>query len=440
MQFMEDLPIIVVGAGLSGLTAAWKLQQCGREVIVLEAANRIGGRAVRSRRQWEDGQYADLGGELIDSSYHALRALCSELDVELGAPHVYGEQRKDDESVMEAYLRVAGFVIGDKVLTRDECETIRNELRAAARAHRPHSGEIVEQWIRRAQLSDLAAGITRAVTRLLTQLDPWDCDVHYVFGPQDGTFQRIRGGTETLLAKLAGDLDVRLSDPVVQIERAREALVTTSSGQKIRASAVISAVGPFAVSAIGFDPPLSDERVMTATSLLPAMAGKVIGQYAEGDAVRQAFSSLVCTDSVINAAWVTAPESPGTSAIVTSFFAGAERGLMTDDEAALTALDALVEKVVGTSVNRVQGEVKNWWAEPLHLGVTVAPPEGMRATIAGILGAEELVTHFAGDYTDAPMSGTLEGAVRSGLRAAHELLRDPKTVHTDLVTERLSIS
>ncbi|WP_375001446.1 flavin monoamine oxidase family protein [Aeromicrobium sp. CTD01-1L150] len=439
MQFLEDAPVIIIGAGLAGLTTAWRLRQDGREVIVLEAADRIGGRAVQSARVWDDGQYAELGGELIDSAYHAVRALCAELDVELLEPNIYGERHDGDESLMEGYLRVAGFVLGDRVLSRTECDEIGVELRSAAQAHRPHPGEIVEQWIRRARLSEPAAGVTRALARLLTQLDPWDCDTHFVFGAQDGTFQRIRGGTQGLFLALADGVDVRLNDPVVRVERDRLVRVTTTSGQKLVGSAVVCAVGPYAISTIGFDPPLSDERVMTATSLLPAMGGKVMAQYVEGDLVREAFGSLVCTDGVINAAWVTAPSAAGTPEIVTSFFAGTERGLLADPEAAYARLDALVADVVGSPVTRVHGEVKNWWAEPLHLGVTVAPAEGTRAEVAGILGGEELVTHFAGDYTDAPMSGTLEGAVRSGLRAANEVLRKSDAVHTDHVTERLSI-
>lgn len=440
MQFLEDAPVIVVGAGLAGLTAAWRLKQEGLDVVVLEADRRVGGRAIQSTKDWESGQYADLGGELIDSSYHAMRALCDELDIELSAPQHYGERHEDDASVMEAYLRRTTFVIDGAVLDERDRTDVGTELRAAARACPPASGEIVEQWIRRSSLSAKAAGVTRAVARMLTQLDPWDCDVHYVFGRQDGSFQRVRGGTQRLLDALARDLDVRLGDPVVRVERGRTVQVTTASGDELSGRAVVCAVGPFAVSAIGFDPPLTDERVMTATSLLPAMGGKVIAQYAEGDAVREAFGSMVCTDGVINAAWVTSPDVTSGPAVVTSFFAGAERNLMTRPELALGRLDELVEHVCGTPVTRVQQEIKNWWAEPLHLGVTVAPAEGARATIAGVLGGEELVSHFAGDYTDSAMSGTLEGAVRSGNRVADELLRSAPTFHTDHVTERLSIS
>lgn len=440
MQFLEDGPVIVVGAGLSGLTAAWRLRQSGREVVVLEAADRIGGRTIQSAEQWADGQYAELGGELVDASYHSFRGLCDEVGVELLEPQVYGRREPEDASVMEGYLRASTFVIDGRLLTDHERSAAGQELRKAARDSAPQAGEIVEQWVRRASLSNLAAGVTRAVARMLTQLEPWDCDVHYVFGPQDGKFQRVRGGTQMLTTELARDLDVRCADPVVRIERGRTVRVTTQSGLEFWGSDVVCAVGPFAVSAIGFDPPLSDERVMTATSLLPAMGGKVVAQYEEGDAVRDGFGSLVSTDGVINAAWVTSPEVTSGPAIVTSLFSGAERNVMTDKEAAFEKLDGLVERVCGARLTRTQGEVKNWWADPLHLSVTVAPAELTRGTVEAVLGGEDFVSHFAGDYTNAAMCGTLEGAVRSGLRVAEEILRASPSLLTDYVTGRLSIS
>lgn len=442
MEFLEKAPVVVIGAGLAGLTAAWKIQQAGEDVVVLEATDQVGGRTLRSDEGWHAGQYADLGGELVDRSYHAVRSVCAELAVKLSAPQTYSAPETDDQSAMEGFLRVARFVVDGHLLTSDECARVTAELRVAATATVPAEHEIVEQWIRRAKLTPHAAGVTRSLARFFTQLDPWDCDVHFVFGPPGGTFQRVRGGTKELALALAQDLDIRLGASVVRIERGRSARVTLENGEQLAARSVVCAVGPFALPGLGFDPPLSDDKVIATTSLLPAMAGKVLVQYAEGDAVRDAFGSLVCTDGAIDSAWVslTGPDRSGEPAIVTAFFLGADRGLMGNPDVAYAMVDELVENVIGRSVTRLHSEIKNWWADPLALGVTVAPPAGSRGPIAAVLSSVEMGTHFAGDYTDAPMSGTLEGAVRSGLRAAEEVLRTTTMFHTDYVTERLSRS
>jgi len=441
VKFLDEAPVVVIGSGLAGLTAAWQIHRSGQEVIVLEVAEKVGGRTIRSDDGWHGKQHANLGGELIHASYRALRSVCLDLGVELTSPRAYGKSEPDDGTAMEGFLRTARFVVGGQVLTPQHCQEIGTELRAAVRDVPPAEHEIVEQWIRRARLSSAAAGVTRGVARFFTQLDPWDCDAYFISGPANGTFQRIRGGTVELALALARDLDVRLGRRVLRVERGQTSRVTVEDGEQFSASRVVCAVGPFAVASIGFDPPLSDEKVMAATSLLPAMAGKVMVQYAEGDAVREAFGSLVCTDGPIGSAWVSVLEEPaGTPGIVTAFVAGADRGLMRSEEAAFAMVDDLVAQIVGGPATRLHGEIKNWWADPFAMGVTVAPAATARGPIAAVLGALELETHFAGDYTDASMAGTLEGAVRSGMRAAAEVLRTTTPYHTDHVTERLSRS
>ncbi|KAA1427804.1 flavin monoamine oxidase family protein [Nocardioides antri] len=435
---MDTGPTIVIGAGLAGLTAAWTLAREGREVIVLEAEDRVGGRAYSSVDGWSDGQYTDYGGELIDDDYRALTTLCEQAGVELGEPIAYARPQEDDLSTVEGYLRVGTFVIQGEVLDRSACLESASRIREAATAHPPAQQEIVEQWIRRARLAAREAGIMRAVARMLCQLDPWDCDVHFVFGRPSAGFRRIVGGTQELAKKLAEDLDVRLGDPVARVSRIGRVTVETESGASYVGSRVICAAGPYAAVQIGFDPPLPEEKTMAVQSLLPAMGGKVIAQYAEGDAIRGRFREVVYTDGPFNACWVTMHQLDGGPAIVTSFITGQARHVLADEEASLGLLDDLVTKVVDSPVTRLRGEVKNWWADPLAMGVTVTPFDPARPAIAGTLAAMERRTHMAGDYTEAGMAGTLEAAVRSGRRAADEVLRTPQRFHIDDINERLA--
>ena len=79
----RGVQIAVVGAGLAGLTAAYRLQQAGLIADVYEASTRIGGRCWTGRGDFADGQIYEHGGELIDTGHKALRNLAQELGLDL---------------------------------------------------------------------------------------------------------------------------------------------------------------------------------------------------------------------------------------------------------------------------------------------------------------------------------------------------------------------
>src|SRR5215471_2871288 len=73
----RDTTVVVVGAGLSGLTAARELHRAGVDVVVLEAADRVGGRSLSETSAL--GSRLDLGGQWIGHGHHRLTALAAEL-------------------------------------------------------------------------------------------------------------------------------------------------------------------------------------------------------------------------------------------------------------------------------------------------------------------------------------------------------------------------
>ena len=75
--------IVVVGAGLAGLTCAYRLKQAGYTADVYEASDRVGGRCWTLRGAFADGQLAEHGGELIDQGHSAIRNLAQELGLKL---------------------------------------------------------------------------------------------------------------------------------------------------------------------------------------------------------------------------------------------------------------------------------------------------------------------------------------------------------------------
>jgi monoamine oxidase len=74
--------VIIIGAGLAGLTAAWFLQKAGTPCLIYEGSPRVGGRTLSIRDTFGKGTAVDLGGEFVDEWHDDLRKLINELDLE----------------------------------------------------------------------------------------------------------------------------------------------------------------------------------------------------------------------------------------------------------------------------------------------------------------------------------------------------------------------
>jgi len=75
--------VVVVGGGLAGLTAAYRLKQAGINAQLYEASDRLGGRCWTRRGDFAEGQIAEHGGELIDQGHTEIRQLAQELGLNL---------------------------------------------------------------------------------------------------------------------------------------------------------------------------------------------------------------------------------------------------------------------------------------------------------------------------------------------------------------------
>ncbi|WAS90478.1 flavin monoamine oxidase family protein [Nannocystis punicea] len=86
--------VLVLGAGLAGLSAAYELQQLGYAVTVIEGRDRVGGRVWTLREGFEDGQFAEIGAVRIPDVHERTLDYCEMLGLELdeykdGSPLYY---------------------------------------------------------------------------------------------------------------------------------------------------------------------------------------------------------------------------------------------------------------------------------------------------------------------------------------------------------------
>jgi len=70
------MKMLVIGAGLSGLVAAHRLQAAGHQVTILEARSRVGGRVLTLREPFAEGQHADVGAMILYEGQNTILDLC----------------------------------------------------------------------------------------------------------------------------------------------------------------------------------------------------------------------------------------------------------------------------------------------------------------------------------------------------------------------------
>jgi monoamine oxidase len=399
--------VIVVGAGLAGLVAAHRMKATAVDVLVLEARPRLGGRTYTVRDGFAHGQHADLGAELVDEGQSAIIGLCAQLGLEL---------------TPEFTLVRGEVVMGGRLLGVQERERILDELSTARRSVPPAPGELLASWVRRASLSAQARGFARACAEMNPMCSPRDIDSHILFEvPSGRRAWRIRGGSDCPARRLGEEVEVELEAPVRLVTQDRESVTVETDGGRYTADAVVLAVPAAVLADIGFDPPLPEAKVRSLLALRYGVGGKAIAQYAEGDELRERLARGCISDSALCLIWNTAAHQPGPTAVVSALVGGDSSDILRDAESALEELDSLTASLLGHPATRLHGLVQDWSREEFTR-CTVSVPWADRFSLVPVLAASFGRLYFAGEHTDLEWPGYMEGAVRSGVRAAREVV------------------
>jgi monoamine oxidase len=412
MQKEESVKLVVVGAGLAGLVAAHQRADAGDDVVVVEARDRVGGRLWSVHGELAAGQFGELGAETIYAGHQHVMALTRRLGLDAVACGYF------DPSAPP--MLFAGRVLGE-----DERRAVTGWLTTAYSQTPPAPFENLEAWTNRlgappavrtfltgyTQYTPVTALRNADAAEFARQLDPHGSDSY-----------RIVGGNDLLAKRLAEELDVRLGHHVRVVDwSGAQARVETDAGVLSADKVVIAVPGPLTTS-IGFWPALPPAKVSALTELTYGTAAKVVVQYAERDLVTKAVGPGCFTDGI--PPWIVEQSihQEGDAACVSSLLGGdAEPDQI--DEPVFAAFDTAVNTLAGTRLSRVGQLAHSWTRDPLTRVIVRAPLGDQRTRILPDvqmpLGEK---VFFAGEHTDDRVGpGGLEGATRSGLRAAAEI-------------------
>lgn len=446
-----EADVVIVGAGLSGLIAAREVLRAGREPLVLEAADRVGGRI-----QTEEplpGVFLELGAQWIGDTHHRMRDLAGELGVglydqfedgetsyEFGGTvlrgDAFGERHGDDVAAVERVLRqLDGMATSVSVAEpwaapqADAWDRITVGQWYDAQGLSPVGRELLEICT-----VGILAVPTVEVSLLGLLVNVVTCGVTAdLLSESEGgaQTQRFVGGTARIPELLASELGDRvvLNAPVQAIEYADDVVTVTCRGGLVaRARRVIVALAPTLAGRIMYDPPLPGQRDQLTQRMPQASAHKMFAIYDEpfwradglnGQLISDAGPARMTNDSCM-------PEESAGPGILLGFLEGENarvEGRWPAERRQAAFRDELARHF-GPRGRQPELIVEGGWADKewtrgcynanpgpcgwIHFGAALSAPVGPIS--------------WAATETALEWSGYMEGAVEAGERAAREAL------------------
>jgi monoamine oxidase len=438
-RWLHGRSVIVVGAGLAGLSAAVDLHDRGAKVVVLEARDRVGGRVWTLRDGFAAGQHAEAGGDLIEEEQEETRSLAARLGLELtpilrggfsfvgrgprGQPAVRREKSGRAWEMLNKQLepwvrdyRLAGQR-WDSVIAR----TI-GALSVADWLDQVHADQKTRRLVFGLRGFFLA---DPAKLSLLALVDQLASDV-----PGRTGMYRVKGGNDQLATGLASVLGDRVqlqitAIAVSQTSQTVRVTVRTDDGEERRLTAeyLILAVPTPTLQAIHFTPPLPPLQHEAVMRLKYGPATRTLLQFTRRFWNRRGWPKAFGTALPVGAMWDGNEEQHGRHGIL-SLLAGGSASADTQELIAKSGVEGLVRSLDwlgATGVPLVASRHISWEHDPWAGGGYAYFDSTYDPALRPWLARRHGRVLFAGEHTSIQWQGYMNGAVESGLRAAAEV-------------------
>jgi len=461
-------PVLIVGGGIAGLTAAYQLQKNGVPCALYEASERWGGRMFTLANFNSDGMFCELGGEAVDSDHTALMTLCAELGV--GIQDLTADDRGLDNELYFAEGRVIStrqFMAALQPLAREVAKDFQ-ELWGGAPARMPtykdkdnpavlkydrmslanyfHGKKNVDQWaldlIGTLYVCEYGLDLEEQSALNFLTLATVGGAALKPLGMSDEKF-RIEGGSSALCSALiqflTGKVPFYLGHQLLKIEDKsgglRFTFNTGSSGNSGASSLEVSARQ--AICTIPFSTLRFVEGV-GALELNPALK-KAISELGYGNVSKwmtgyksrfwRKAKNHPCNGTLLSVErqqfWEASRRQKGESGILTRFLAGSKATQLSYEslEKDIQFLDHLYP---GAKKEFEDKQVlMPWGSFPWSKGCYSGLRPGQYTSLNGLAAETHLGGRllFAGEHTSVDYGGFMNGAIESGKASAGKIIR-----------------
>lgn len=445
----KDADVIVVGAGFAGLAAARTLADAGLRPLVLEARDRVGGRV---ESQSLHGAAIDLGGQWLGPTQDRALALVEELGLSTYPQHVAGKNVLDLDGRRRTFSGTVPLLgplalgsIGWAWWRLDRlAKQIPLERPWDAPAAKELDATTLESFILANTVSRPGRKLLRYAMETVFAADPADISLlHAAFyirsgnsldrllSTTDGAQQdRLVGGMQALaegLAKRCPPDAIRLRTPVRSIEQDHDGVVVRGDAESFDADRVIVALPPVLAGRLRYTPLLPSARDQLTQRVPQGAVIKCLSIYEHAWWRDDGLSGHGITDHPPAHVIFDASTPEGKPGVLLAFIEGGHArkwGSVSEAERRAAVLACLSRCFGDKAASPVAYIDKSWaedeWARGCYAGYF---PPGVWTTSGPALRRPIGRIYWAGTETSTVWNGYIEGALRSGERAAREILQ-----------------
>ena len=417
---------IIIGAGLSGLAAAYFLKRAGWQVIVLEARNRIGGRVLTYSFAQNPSLTCELGGEWIGVGHQRIRALCREFNIEL-QDHRFNPSLMRDGVIKRP---------GEWGFSR-QANSAFDDFRKQFKAYKRKDKLKLDRYDWWTWLQHI--GFTEDDLRLRDLMDSTDFgesirhvsaflgSAEYLDASDNNEMDfKIVGGNSRLVSELAMRVGQEHIHTGVQVREVRQSAgrITVKAGNDtFNADGCICTVPSRVLKEIRFDPPLPSAQLAAADELQYSRIVKSPVLFSERFWGAEDFSLV--SDVTSHYYFHSTKHQQGTEGILCSYAIG-EKADVLAAQSDRRRMDIITRDVIPLDERAPQlGRAITsyaWQSDHYTRGAYALYRPGQWFTLRPLLQRPHLNVFFAGEHL-ANWQGYMEGAVVSGEKAAQALVR-----------------